>query len=77
METSAVGNLFWLEVMKNIGPFQLSFTRSGNERLVKHANHSKFIARGTEGQPRLDLEMLSDIWLAWGFQMNFMYEPVH
>ena len=55
----------------------VAFTRSSDERSVNHVKHSTFIVRVTEGQARLDLETLSDIWLAWGFQMNFMYEPVH
>ena len=55
----------------------LAYTRSGNERSVKHLKHSWRIVRGGKGMPRVDLESLSDLWLTWGFQMNFMYEPVH
>ena len=51
--------------------------RSGNERSVKHMKHSWFIARGTVGQPQFSLDFVADIWLGWGFQINFMYDPVH
>ena len=55
----------------------VAYTRSGNERSVKHMKHSWLLKRGTFGMPRFDLELLSDIWLAWGFQVNFIYKPVH
>ena len=55
----------------------LAYTRSGNERSVKHLKHSWRIVRGGKGMPRVDLESLSDLWLTWDFQMNFKYEPVH
>lgn len=54
----------------------VAYVRSGNERSVKHLKHSWFIVRGTVGQ-QFDLSFISDMWLAWGFQMNFMYDPVH
>jgi len=54
----------------------VAYVRSGNERSVKHLKHSWFIVRGTVGQ-QFDLSFVSDMWLAWGFQMNFMYDPVH
>ena len=55
----------------------VAFVRSGNERSVKHVKHSKLIVVGAKGKPTFDLDMLSDLWLAWGYQINFMYEPVH
>ena len=55
----------------------VAYTRSGNERSVKHLKHSWQIAFGFKGMPTVDLDVISDLWLAWGFQMNFMYEPVH
>ena len=55
----------------------VAFTRSGNERSVKHMKHSWLISLGGIGRPNIDLNMLSDSWLVWGFQVNFMYDPVH
>ena len=55
----------------------VAFTRSGNERSVKHLKHSWRIVKGGVGMPNIDLDMMSDLWLGWGFQMNFMHEPVH
>ena len=55
----------------------VAYTRSGNERSVKHMKHSWFIANGSKDMPKIDLELVSDIWLTWGFQVNFMYDPVH
>jgi len=51
-------------------------TRSGNERSVRQVKTSWLIKRGCMFQ-NWDLEMLADIWLAWGFQINFMYSAVH
>jgi hypothetical protein len=48
--------------------------QSANEQAVKRMKVSSFIARGMHQQQ--DLECFSDIWLAWGFQCNFMYKPV-
>ena len=48
--------------------------RSANERAVKRMKCSGMISRGihqSEG-----LEMMADLWIAWGFQCNFMYKPV-
>ena len=33
--------------------------------------------RGCVGMPNADLGLVADLWLGWGFQMNFMYESVH
>lgn len=55
----------------------VAYVRSGNERSVKHVKLSWLIKRGAVGMPNMDLEMLSDLWLGWGFQVNFMYDPVH
>jgi len=55
----------------------IATTRSGNERSVRQVKTTSWlIKRGCTFQ-NWDLEMLSDIWLAWGFQINFMYSPVH
>ena len=39
--------------------------------------NSWFIARGTVGQPQFISDFVADIWLGWGFQINFMYDLVH
>lgn len=49
--------------------------RSGNERAVERMKNSWFIKRGTT-LAIWDLDLLDDIWLAWSFKVNFMYEPV-
>jgi hypothetical protein len=49
--------------------------RSGNERAVKDGE--KFVADQAECVDQLwDLNMLADVWLVWGFQVNFMYDTV-
>ena len=54
----------------------IAVIRSGNERAVKMAKMSWFLKRGgmVQGWP---LDLLDDMWLAWGFQVNFMYNSVH
>ena len=42
----------------------VAYTRSGNERSVKHIKHSWFLAHGSQDMPNIDLEMVADIWLA-------------
>ena len=46
--------------------------RSGNERGVKYSKYSGILARGMKAKN--DFAMIDDIWLAWSFQTNFMYE---
>ena len=48
--------------------------RSGNERAVKRLKLSNFVARGIHQTQ--DLDRFADSWIAWGFQCNFMFEPV-
>ena len=48
--------------------------RSGNECAVKQLKLSNFIARGIHQTQ--DLDQFTDVWIAWGFQCNFMFEPV-
>jgi hypothetical protein len=48
--------------------------RSANERAVQRMEESKFVSRGIH--ERANLETVADVWLAWGFQCNFMFEPV-
>ena len=48
--------------------------RSGNERAVRRLKSSELIARGIH--QKHDLGRFSDLWIAWGFQCNFMFKPV-
>ena len=53
----------------------VAVNRSGNERGVKYMKHSWIIQRGIK-HGHFDLAIIDDIWLAWGFQVNFMYKNV-
>ena len=44
-------------------------------RAVKIAKTSKIIGSGIP-KNTFDLCLLDDIWMGWGFQVNFMYDPV-
>ena len=48
--------------------------RSGNERAVNMAKKSGYIKRGLACGS--DPERLNNAWLAWSFQVNFMYNTV-
>ena len=47
--------------------------RGGNERAVKYSKLSGLIRKGL--LPHEDPVTMCDVWLAWGFQCNFMYAP--
>ena len=49
--------------------------RSGNERAVHLIKLSHYLKNGL--RPLESVEDLCNVWLAWGFQVNFMYEGVH
>ena len=49
----------------------VAFTRSGNERSVRHMMQSWLIALGALGKPRIDLDMIADVWLGWGVPSEF------
>ena len=53
----------------------VAHVRSGNERAVKIAKTSKIIGNGIP-KHIFDLCLLDDIWMAWGFQLNFMYDSI-
>ena len=53
----------------------VAVNRSGNERGVKYMKHSWIARRGIK-HGDFDLATIDDIWLAWGFQVNFMYKNV-
>ena len=46
--------------------------RSGNERAVRVSKMSACVKRGTDLHK--NFELLSDAWLVWSFQANFMFE---
>jgi DDE superfamily endonuclease len=48
--------------------------RSGNERAVKYIKHCGFLDKGLRGHEN-EIDM-ADVWLAWGFQLNFIYKSV-
>ena len=49
--------------------------QSGNERaVVERMKESNFVCRGIHH--RVNFDTVADVWLAWGFQCNFMFEPV-
>ena len=51
----------------------VAVTRSGNERAVKRSKISWFVNVGMKLKLG-DIDMLCDIWEAWTFRANFMYE---
>ena len=48
--------------------------RSANERAVNRMKESGMIARGIHQNQ--NFVRSADVWLAWGFQCNFMFKPV-
>ena len=48
--------------------------RSGNERAVKRCKESAMLKRGLK--PNGCPKRLNNVWLAWSFQTNFMYNSV-
>jgi hypothetical protein len=48
--------------------------RSGNERAVNVAKRAGVLKRGLRSNE--DADLIADVWLAWAFQVNFMYKPV-
>ena len=55
----------------------VAVVRSGNERAVKIVKQSWVLKRGASFAPSMDLSTLDNIWLGWGFRVNFMYSPIH
>ena len=48
--------------------------RSGNERAVRVTKMSSYVKRGTTQHK--DIVRLCDVWLAWGWQANFMFKSI-
>jgi hypothetical protein len=51
----------------------VAVVRSGNERAVKRCKMSWFLQRGAV-QQMWDIDFVCDVWEAWTFQVNFMFE---
>jgi hypothetical protein len=57
---------------------EVAATMSSNQvrqRSVRHAKQSWVIKREAAFQPFI-FDLLADLWLAWGDQVSFMYDPV-
>jgi hypothetical protein len=48
--------------------------RSGNERAVNVAKRAGVLKRGL--RPNESSDVIADVWIAWGFQANFLNKPV-
>jgi hypothetical protein len=48
--------------------------RAGNERAVRICKKSGMVKEGF--REHSDFAVISDVWLAWSFQSNFLYKPV-
>ena len=53
----------------------VAVVRSANERAVNIVKKSWALRRGGQ-YGMIDTRILADLWLAWGFQVNFMYNIV-
>ena len=53
---------------------QVAADRSGNERAVRLSKISGYLKRGLSNNQ--SLERFDQAWLAWGFQINFMFQKV-
>jgi hypothetical protein len=53
----------------------IAAVRAGNERSVRYAKTSKFLKSGLK--PNESCVRLCNVWISWGFQVNFMFRPVH
>jgi len=51
----------------------VAVVRSGNERAVNRCKMSWFLQRGAV-QQKWDINFVCDVWEAWTFQVNFMFE---
>jgi hypothetical protein len=49
--------------------------RGGNERAVKNAKSSKYLSSGLKSNE--SVIRLCNVWESYGFQLNFMFRPVH
>ena len=59
---------------ETLGTAEVASNRSGNERGVNRMKTSKYISNGIEKGG--SFIRMNKVWLAYGFQVNFMYAPV-
>jgi hypothetical protein len=62
---------------KTLHSAAVAVVRSGNERAVKQVKMSWVIKKGASLTTSIDLATLDNIWMGWGFRINFIYSPVH
>jgi hypothetical protein len=62
---------------KTLHSAAVAVVRSGNERAVKQVKMSWVIKKGASLATTRDLATLDNIWIGWGFRINFIYSPVH
>ena len=55
-------------------PATVAADRSGNARAVKNYKGSAYLKRGLK--PNGCPKRLNNVWMAWSFQANFMYDSV-
>ena len=49
--------------------------RGGNERAVKYMKLSHYVKAGLINNE--SVQRMSDVWLAWGWTVNFLFKPIH
>ena len=59
---------------KTIRSVSIAADRSGNERAVNVQKRLALLSQGLK--PNASPERMDNVWLAWGFQANFMFKPV-
>lgn len=59
---------------ETLGTAEVASNRSGNERGVNRMKSSKYISNGIRKGG--SFVRMNKVWLAYGFQVNFMYAPV-
>lgn len=59
---------------ETLGTAEVASNRSGNERAVNRIKTSKYISNGIEKGG--SFVRMNKVWLAYGFQVNFMFAPV-
>jgi hypothetical protein len=62
---------------KTLHSAAVAAVRSGNERAVKLVQMSWAIKKGASLTTPIDLATLDNIWMGWGFRVNFIHSPVH
>jgi hypothetical protein len=63
---------------KTLHSAAVAVVRSGsNERAVKQVKMSWAIKKGASLTTPIYLATLDNVWMGWGFRINYMYSPVH